>query len=347
MKRSFNSVADLMPGYFAGELSESDRASVDSWRSESHENEKEFLELHHAWDALSELHQMEQYDTFRALSKVHDQIRKKEGGSWLGTLQRVAAVLLVPVLFFSGFMVYKYRHANDFNLSDQVWQTMNTPPGVKAHFVLPDSTGVWLNSSSSISYPTGFNTQNRQVSVTGEVFFDVMNKKDQPFWVSLGKINVRVTGTRFDVMHFEKETTTEVILESGKIDLCTGSFDKPVVLKEMKPGEKGTYSETDNRVMLKNVDPHKYSSWIDGKLIFMDDPMKDVIRRLNRWYNVEIEVADPEILGYVYTATFQNESLEQILELLTISAPIRYQVIQREKKGELYNAKRIILKNRK
>jgi transmembrane sensor len=347
MKSSFDSVAEMLPGYFTGEISENDRATIDSWRNESHDNEKEFLELQHAWNALSELHQMEQFDTFKALSKVHDRIRKKEGRNWFIYMQRVAAVLLIPVLVFSGFVVYKYRQVKEISQSKLVWQTISTPPGVKAHFVLPDSTSIWLNSSSSIAYPTTFGNHNRQVKMTGEAFFDVVKDSRHPFLVALGTINVNVTGTRFDIMNFEKEAITEVILESGKIELCKGSQENPVFLSEMKPGEKASYNKTENSLILDKVDSRRYSSWIEGKLIFKDDPMKDVIQRLNHWYNVEIEVADPEILGYVYTATFQNESLEQILELLTISAPIRYQVIQREKKGDLYDAKRIILKKRK
>ena len=163
----------------------------------------------------------------------------------------------------------------------------------------------------------------------------------------MGRLHARVLGTRFNVINYDREDRTEIILESGKIELCTGTSEHPRSLSILNPGELAYFDKSVNSIKIFTVDAEKYVAWIGGKLIFKDDPMEEVIRKLNRWFNVEIEVADKAILDYIYTATFQNESIDQILELLTLTAPIRFQVLQREKQeNETFTAKRIILRKR-
>jgi len=339
-----DSVVTKLPGYFSGEISEEDRATVNEWREESPGNEKEFQELKFAWDAMPLLQQMERSDQLDALRKVHTRIDSKSGKLWFLYFQRAAAILFFPLVAYTGFLWFKSGEPAAVVEVQPVWQTISTPPGVKSCFYLPDSSRVWLNSSSSIIFPERFEGNVRQAAGTGEAFFDIRKDESKPFWLSLGKMHVKVLGTRFDVINYSNEATTEVALESGKVELCTGSFDHPALLTAMNPGELALYSKAENSIHMKEVDVRKYSAWITGKLVFKDDPMEEVVRKLNHWFNVNIEVADPEILGYVYTATFQDESIDQILELLTLSAPIRYQIIQREKKGDMFSARRIILK---
>jgi ferric-dicitrate binding protein FerR (iron transport regulator) len=346
MIRSFDSIATMFPGYFSEDISEGDRNIVDSWRQESPEHEREFREFKETWDAYPLLHEMEKYNAFEALQKVHKKIHSRENKPWILILQRIAAIIAIPLLLYSGYLTINILTKNGGGPEETVWQTITTPPGVKSHFYLPDSTSVWLNSSSSVTYPLSFSGESRQIKVTGEAFLDVKNKATQPFIVTLGKINVKVLGTRFSIINYEQENQTDVILESGSISLFQGSSITSAGISNLKPGELARYDQIDNSLKIKKVHTDKYTSWINGKLIFRDDPMEDVVRRLNHWFNVQIEVADPEILDYVYTATFTEESIDQILELLTMSAPISYQVIQREKKGDVFSAKRIILKKR-
>ena len=94
----------------------------------------------------------------------------------------------------------------------------------------------------------------------------------------------------------------------------------------MRPGQRSVYKEENQKVYTENVDVDKYTAWRDGNLIFHDDKMGDVVKRLSRWFNVEIVINDPEIKSYTYKATFRNETLSQVLNLLKISAPIDYQI---------------------
>lgn len=346
MSSSFEQISMMLPGYFSGDLSEENRAIIERWRQELPDNEKEFTGFRKAWEAYPLLHEMEQYNALKALEKVHHRIDRKEHKKWITGLQRIAAILALPLLIYSGYLTFKKTTPSGVLSQEPVWQTISTPPGVKTTFFLPDSTRIWLNSSSSITFPGIFSENTRQVSVTGEAFMDVQTNEDQPFIVDLGKIHVKVLGTRFDVIHYEKEKQSEIILETGKITLCQGSSVNEQELTPLNPGELAVFDKASNRIGISRVQTQKYTSWINGKLIFRDDRMDEVVRKLNRWFNVEITIADPEIESYVYTATFQDESIDQILELLTLSAPIRYQVIQREMENDMFKAKKIILRKK-
>jgi ferric-dicitrate binding protein FerR (iron transport regulator) len=346
MTSSFDKISILLPGYFSDDISEEDRIMIDAWRTESPEHEKEFQGLLKTWNAYPLLHDMEQFDSLKALRKVHVRIQNKESRHWILNLQRVAAILAIPLLFWSGYLTLKIRPFSKTFPAEVVWQTITTPPGVKSHFLLPDSTSIWLNSSSSVSYPLTFAEDFRQIKITGEAFLDVKKDQKHPLIVELGNINVKVLGTRFDVIHYDKENQTEVVLESGSISLSQGAVKNEKAIAELRPGELARFDKAGNNLEIKAVRTDKYTSWIHGKLVFRDDPMDEVVLKLNRWFNVQIEVANPEISSYIYTATFQNETIDEILELLAISAPIRYQVIHAKKEGEIFTSKRIILRKR-
>jgi ferric-dicitrate binding protein FerR (iron transport regulator) len=98
----------------------------------------------------------------------------------------------------------------------------------------------------------------------------------------------------------------------------------------MHPGQRALYDKENQKVITQAVDVDKYIAWRDGNLIFRDDAMEDVVKRLSRWFNVEIVINDPEINNYIYKATFKNENLVQVLNLLKLSAPIDYRVTDRK-----------------
>lgn len=342
----FDSILTILPGYFSGEISGENRAMIDSWRKESPENEKEFGQLLKAWESFSTLQEMEQYNAFEALRKVKETIRGKENRHWLSHIQRIAAILILPILAYSGYLFISNQKLKEVFSSGLQWQTLSTPPGVKSRFFLPDSSLVYLNSSSSVTYPLVFSGKMRQIKIDGEAFVNVRKDEEHPFVVDLGKIDVQVLGTQFDVINYQRENQTEIILESGSISLYRETGRDQKFLSDLKPGQLAVFGKEKNRLEIKSVQTEKYTAWTEGKLIFRDDSMIEVVRKLNRWFNVQIDLADPEISEYIYTATFRNESIDQILELLTISAPIRYQVVQREKQGDIFSPKKIILRKR-
>lgn len=340
-------IEKLLPGYFQGTLTEEEINTIDAWKDFSPSNLEIFNQTAKVWHSFILLNEMQQYYPEIALQKINARLntdfRQRGWRIW----QQIAAILVVPLLI-SAIWLSLIKPEKMFVTDMPVWNTFTTPPGVKSMFYLPDSTAVWLNSSSSIRFPSNFADDVRMVEVKGEVFFDVRKNPEKQFIVKMGILHTRVHGTSFIVIDYENEDSSEIILVSGSIEVCSGSCEKPRSLSLLKPGERACFDKSDNSLNIHSVDTEKYVSWINGTLIFRDDPMSEVIQKLNRWFNVKFEVSDPEIFDYVYTATFTDESIDQILELLTISAPLRYQVVQREKQANgTFSPKRILLYIRK
>jgi ferric-dicitrate binding protein FerR (iron transport regulator) len=188
---------------------------------------------------------------------------------------------------------------------------------------------VWLNSGSVFKYPTSFNGKLREVELTGEAYFDITRDPDHPFIVKTGIVDIEVRGTKFDVINYPDDPQIEVILESGQVRLLNESLENSILLSE--PGERGVYDKSLGTTVVKKVDIDKYTLWKNGILIFRDDPMNEVVRKLSHKFNADIKLKSPAINEYVYTATFIDESLIQILELLKMSAPLDYTIMNQKK----------------
>jgi transmembrane sensor len=325
-------IEELLPSYFKGSINKVDREKVEVWKEASKENRQIFADSLKAWEGIEQLRRMKKYNAEKALKNVNLRIEKHKSVSFFTLLQKVAAVLFLPLLFTTLYFATKTPTQQ---VADTIWQTIKTPAGQRSEFTLPDGTQVFLNSKTSLSYPVAFNGATRDVKIIGEAFFDVAENKEQPFIVNTGKIKVEVTGTEFKASNYPNENLTEIVLASGKINLFQGEYAKNRnVLGAMVPGEKATFYDNEDKVYFDKVEVDKYISWKDGVLMFRDDSMPDVVRRLNRWFNVDIQLTGDALEDYVYTATFQDESLIQILDLLKMSAPIDYTIKHRERKPD-------------
>jgi transmembrane sensor len=347
MENSFNEIEELLAGYFSGDLSEEKRMIVDKWRQESPENEKLIQEMLYSWEAIPILKEMEQFNSFEALKKVNPRLPVNKR-KWLFYIQRVAAVLAIPLMIYSIYITARNSSLNQIAETKSVIQTVGSRQGMVSHLILNDGTQVWLNSGATLQFPLQFTGEKRNVKLTGEAYFEVAKDEKHPFVLNAQKLNIEVLGTSFNVVSYDDESISEVVLASGKIKLFEQSDNKIKQFGYMHPGQKAVYSKASQKVITSEVDVNKYIAWRQGKLVFNDDPMGDVIKRLGHWYNVEIEVKDPEINNYIYTATFTNENLKQVLYLLKISAPIDYQLIERKalKNGEFSRQKVILTKKR-
>ena len=333
----------LLSSYFSGSISEEDKKVLEEWKNSSEGNRNIFDETKKLKVSMNLLSEIKGYNTTKALSHVHKKIlvaSLKYKHKFIFYCQRIAAILFFPVLI-AGAIYFIQENKSSL----VVWQNITTSGGVRSQFHLSDGTEVYLNSCSSLKYPSSFTGKFRDVKLKGEAFFHVTKNKKNPFIVHLGKINVKVVGTKFDVINYDDEKSTDVILTDGKVKLMESiASSENKLITEMKPGQKAVYKKGSQNIILNTVDPEKYISWIKGQLIFKDDSIKEVVKKLNRWFNVKIKIADPEISNYIYTATFQEETIEQIINFLCRTSPIRYTVIpgKRLKDGS-YGTKTIIL----
>jgi len=277
-------------------------------------------------EAASTISEIEGVDSRSAYLKVQNRI-KKEGRYMLfvSSLSRIAAVLFIPLLIASGVLIYRQMNLKE-NQQFAI-QEITSPTGVRSQIVLPDGSNVWLNAESTIKFKVPFDQKIRNVSLSGEAFFDVQKNPNVPFVVNSGGVNVKVLGTRFNYRSFEGENNIEIVLEEGKVSLNTDG-EKRANEVIMKPGDRVVFDKTSNITRITNEKIEKYIAWHDGKLVFDETLMPEVAIQIGRWFGVDVEIADPKINNYRITTTFDNESLHQVLELLRLSSPIDIKYIQ-------------------
>lgn len=338
----------LLPSWFEGTLSREQREKVEKWKEASEENRQLFTDSFRAWEELEQLRLMKKYDAEKALHQVNSKIKKHSGINIWTFFQKVAAILVIPLLLTTLYFAHKRSSTPVPAESFVAWHTLETPAGMRSEFILPDSTKVHMNSRTRLSYPLSFNGDIREVRLLGQAYFEVTRNQEAPFIVNTGKVNIEVTGTEFIASNYPHEHLSEIVLVEGGISLFQGDFTQSKkTITRMIPGQRAILKAGDNRLITSTVDVQKYRAWKEGILMFRDDPMPEVVLRLNRWFNVDIKLTGPELKDYVYTATFEDESLSQVLELLKISAPIDYSIKQRKRKAdETFSKMEIEIKQR-
>jgi ferric-dicitrate binding protein FerR (iron transport regulator) len=173
-----------------------------------------------------------------------------------------------------------------------------------------------------LSYPSYFDGETRTIELIGEAFFDVAHDKNKPFIINSGNLKVNVLGTSFNFKHYEEDTHAVLAVETGTVALSAGSATPTTLIA-------GKYALVDNHTLQTNVysTPQTgLAAWRDNKMIFRDEPFGNILNELSRRYNVIFEINDEEINRYIYTATFNNMNLEDVLTLLKISSPIDFSI---------------------
>lgn len=244
---------------------------------------------------------------------------------------KAAAIIILP-LIIAGIIGYnnirKYHSltgpvGKEVLINQVSTSTIIAPYGARVSFTLPDSTKGMLNSGSRLTYSIPFST-NRKVSLEGEAWFDVKHDSVNPFEISTGKSYLKVLGTTFNISAYPAENYVEIVLAKGKVEFSDDAKSSRII---MFPSERLVYQ--DGSISKSITDPAKYNSWTEGKLVFRGDLMAEVGRRIERWYNVKFELADKELEKYSFRGTFNDDSLDEVLKLLSMTSPIRYKITPR------------------
>ena len=177
-----------------------------------------------------------------------------------------------------------------------------------------------MNDGTTFRYPESFSGEKREVFVDGEAYFEVKSNPKNPFVVNNPMMNTVVTGTHFNLNAYSADKYFEATLIEGKINL--ENENKNLV---MIPGEQVQFDSKLEKIVRKTVDPQDATAWIDGKLIFKDEKLAIAIKKLARWYNVEIILNDSEISNYLLTGTIQDEKLDQSLKLIALAIPVKFE----------------------
>lgn len=267
--------------------------------------------------------------------------------NFLMQISKVAAILFIPLLLST---IYFYKESRTVNSeyftttsSKKVYNTFHAPVGAKTQVALPDGSLVWLNSGSTLSCPTAFDNKSRDVVLTGEAFFEVVKNEKIPMVVSIGNLKVKVYGTKFNVNAFKDDGLIKTTLVEGKVTIIPGESKNEY---QLKPGYTASFAVNDQKIELSKVDDmDAITGWKEGKLLFHNESFAHIIKELERWYNVDIQLADTTLGSYTLYATFIDENVNQIFDILSNSIPIIVEYPKRVKNLDgVYSKKKIKIK---
>ncbi len=227
------------------------------------------------------------------------------------TVSYVAAIFLL--VFVIGGIFYFQRQNNS---NEIITQTITTPYGARTSFELPDGTKIWLNSGSKVVFPLSYGKE-RTIELVGEAFFNV-KKNGKPFVVSTEQGDIEVLGTTFNVSAYDEEMF-QTTLVTGKVKIDN---NKEIFLE---PGQQ-YYRENNQEGKVIKVNPEMFISWVNGELIFKNETFKNVVKRLERWYNVKINLQDDSIEELRFTGTIRMESFSEVLEILKITSSVQFTI---------------------
>lgn len=326
-KNKFEYIEELIPRYCDGMTTEEETALVEEWMAEDAEHKKLVHQVHLLNLAADTVHIMRTIDTRKALKKVKKQMGTSGKIVWLTWFQRVAAILFIPLLIGGAWLYYDN---NDFAEVAQMIE-VKTRPGMVSNFVLPDSTRVSLNAGSSLKYPSRFSGDTRQVELVGEAFFDVTKNEKKRFVIStLHQSKIEVYGTSFNVEAYEQDEYISTTLVSGSIGFI---YKNPLGEEErikLCPKQKLVYHQPSHGVKIMQTNCEVETAWKDGRIIFKNTSMDEVIRELSRHYQVEFIIKNHRIRDFSFTGTFATQSLEEILQYFKISSGIQWRYITPE-----------------
>ncbi|KAA2218864.1 FecR family protein [Maribacter flavus] len=227
-----------------------------------------------------------------------------------------------------GLVDYSQSKNEDEVETESEYNTLRIPHGKTFKVVLSDGTLVHLNAGSSLKYPVKFQkNKNREVSLIGEGFFEVTKNENSPFIVTSGGVDVRVLGTKFNITSYPEDQNQNTVLVEGSVRLYkTGSIYDLENSTLLSPGYKAEWNTETNNIDLEKVHTELYTGWINGKLMMKEMVFSNIVKRLQRHYNVTITSENHELNNRVFTATFEKESIWEVLETFKLETPFDYEI---------------------
>ncbi|QGY47738.1 DUF4974 domain-containing protein [Maribellus comscasis] len=320
--KDFKNIVNLVTGNISPENKDKILTDITTGK----EDKNAFRKVKFAWAILSSTKKLQDYDVEKSYLLLKDRISQKEQPLFkIETFLKYAAVFVFLVgipLFF-----YLNKQKTEPPLTIELKNTLVVAEnGQISKIILPDSSIVWLNSGTTLSYNSGYSFDNRDLVLDGQAYLNVTKSKKFPLVVSCKNLKVKVLGTKFDVSAYPGDDKIKVVLETGRVELFKTNDNSLVY--ELKPGEMVEYDTRQKKGVLSQVETNNYTNWKEGYLIFQDTPMKEVIEQLERKFNVEMVVKDSEVYKSVFNANFKDENLNEILNYIEYSCPIQYEILE-------------------
>jgi ferric-dicitrate binding protein FerR (iron transport regulator) len=289
---------ELLYKYFSGEANLVEEKEIIDWAEASSENYRMYLREREFWNAVlvnsAEISTREIADTKKRPAKIN--IRQF-------TMIAASVALLA-------FFLYPFISADKHS---EEWQSVWAPPGQRTRIVLNDSTVVWLNSQSTITFPSVLNSNIRKVKLDGEGYFEVKKRGEKTFVVQTSHYDISVLGTSFNVFAYENKAAFETSLLEGSIEISHKNKNIPAV--RLSPNERIT--AIDGRLVKSKIHNFDRFRWRDGLICFDGEPFESMMEKFSLYFDISIKIENPVLLEYCPTGKFRHsDGIEHALKVL-------------------------------
>lgn len=293
-------------------------------------NREEMKQLNRILDNPNQLDDwmFDQWDTAnteldsRVEKKMYEVInreRKKKGNVRLFHFWKIASVVLLFIISgLSAVLLRDYLFA--IRVSNKC--IVNVDRGQKASMVLPDGTKVWINSDSKITYDANYNRKDRIIELNGEAYFEVEKNEHKPFVVKTTQMSVKALGTSFNVKAYEIDEEVTTTLFTGKVQVATWNQTRMLA-----PHQRLTYNKQSHYAKITDEPDHEgYPAWRNNQFVFNNEKFESIANTLKRYYNIDFVFEDERLKNYCFTGAVPNTSLESLLEIFSITSPLKYEL---------------------
>ncbi len=286
-------------------------------------------------DLSDNLSEQKKIDAERAWARLSRKITFASFRAKAWNIGRTAAAVLLPLFLLHQFIIQPMWTTTPAEMI-----TLSSAPGIVTKAVLPDGSEVWLNAQSELTYPARFTRKGRTVHLSGEAYFKVVADQKNRFNVAMpDDITVSAFGTEFNIYAYHDEPGYQVTLTRGNIEVEAARSMKKETLAM---GQKAILTPRTGEMNIVQADTYVETAWKDGKMVFRREKLETIAQKLSRKFGVVIQLEGDALKDYEYTATFTDEMLEDILELLMRSAPITYSISKQEQLDNAMFTRRVV-----
>jgi len=306
-------IHELIIRLLSGEADASEKEIIAGWICQSAENKKLFADLREIWLSSGIQNNADQYNLEAAIGKFRQQIRKEEQ-------RRTKIINFIPYLKYAAIFILALAipisyYLGTRNVMQSSVTTISCAFGDKTGIVLPDSSRVWLNSGSKLTFNSDFKSSGRNVQLEGEAFFSVSKDKNHPFRVKTSGLEITVLGTKFNVKAYPEENSISTTLVEGSVEV-SGALQKTLI----KPNQKLVLDKESQKMrMHEQTDTSPETEWKDGRLVFRNESLAELEPKLERWFDVDIVFADERVKQRRFTGVLERESILEVVSYFDLS----------------------------
>ena len=312
--KTLSNIDILIIRLFSGEANPDEKKKIEEWLGHSAENKKLYADLREIWLSAGTQSNADNYQLEDAILKFRNQIsREKYNLKNQFNLQQFLKYAAILILFLA--LPFSYYIGTQNAKTDNSTTTISCAFGDKSSIVLPDSSRVWLNSGSKLTFNSDFKNGARIVVLDGEAFFSVSKDKEHPFRVKTTDIDIEVLGTKFNVKAYPEESSVSTTLVEGSLEISSQYENTRI-----KPDQKLVFSKESKKMVLREIsDTTADTEWKDGRLVFRNESLGELAPKLRRWFDIDIVFADERVKQRRFTGVLERESILEVISYFDLS----------------------------